>query len=153
MFCAGGGGLLLLMQPASNGIKTANAQITFMEPPLLPACSSRVSFLHGAACVKSSQPKSRVSAQVKILNNGRAGRQEPPTSAGQIASGRASHSGPTRFRLVRHICRQLSVSITGLNITNQPLLTDNSLSFGGLHWNNSSRSTRRRDTGFMISPH
>jgi TonB dependent receptor-like, beta-barrel/Carboxypeptidase regulatory-like domain/TonB-dependent Receptor Plug Domain len=35
----------------------------------------------------------------------------------------------------RHITRNLSASITGLNITNQHLLTDNSLTFGGLHWN------------------
>ncbi|HXY97690.1 MAG TPA: TonB-dependent receptor [Steroidobacteraceae bacterium] len=36
----------------------------------------------------------------------------------------------------RHITRDLSVSITGLNVTNQHLLTDNSLTFGGVHWNN-----------------
>ena len=28
------------------------------------------------------------------------------------------------------------MSITGLNITNEHLLTDNSLTFGGVHWNN-----------------
>ena len=36
----------------------------------------------------------------------------------------------------RNITRDLSVSITGLNITNEHLLTDNSLTFGGVHWNN-----------------
>lgn len=36
----------------------------------------------------------------------------------------------------RNITRDLSVSITGLNVTNQHLLTDNSLTFGGVHWNN-----------------
>jgi hypothetical protein len=36
----------------------------------------------------------------------------------------------------RHITRDLSVSLTGLNITNRHLLTDNSLTFGGVHWNN-----------------
>jgi hypothetical protein len=35
----------------------------------------------------------------------------------------------------RHITRDLSVSLSGTNITNQHLLTDNSLTFGGLHWN------------------
>jgi hypothetical protein len=36
----------------------------------------------------------------------------------------------------RNISRNLSVSITTLNLTNRHLLTDNSLTFGGLHWNN-----------------
>jgi outer membrane receptor protein involved in Fe transport len=36
----------------------------------------------------------------------------------------------------RNINRDLSVSLTGLNVTNQHLLTDNSLTFGGVHWNN-----------------
>jgi hypothetical protein len=36
----------------------------------------------------------------------------------------------------RNINRDLSVSITALNVTNRHLLTDNSLTFGGLHWNN-----------------
>jgi hypothetical protein len=36
----------------------------------------------------------------------------------------------------RNISRDLSVSITGLNVTNAHLLTDNSLTFGGVHWNN-----------------
>jgi outer membrane receptor protein involved in Fe transport len=36
----------------------------------------------------------------------------------------------------RNISRDLSVSITALNVTNRHLLTDNSLTFGGLHWNN-----------------
>jgi len=36
----------------------------------------------------------------------------------------------------RNISRDLSVSITTLNVTNRHLLTDNSLTFGGLHWNN-----------------
>jgi hypothetical protein len=30
----------------------------------------------------------------------------------------------------------LSLSLTGLNVTNKHLLTDNSLTFGGVHWNN-----------------
>jgi outer membrane receptor protein involved in Fe transport len=36
----------------------------------------------------------------------------------------------------RDISEDLSVSITTLNLTNRHLLTDNSLTFGGLHWNN-----------------
>jgi carboxypeptidase family protein len=36
----------------------------------------------------------------------------------------------------RNISNDLSVSITTLNVTNKHLLTDNSLTFGGLHWNN-----------------
>ncbi len=36
----------------------------------------------------------------------------------------------------RTLTRDLSVSITGLNVTNRHLLTDNSLTFGGVHWNN-----------------
>jgi TonB dependent receptor/Carboxypeptidase regulatory-like domain len=36
----------------------------------------------------------------------------------------------------RNISRDLSVSVTGLNVTNAHLLTDNSLTFGGVHWNN-----------------
>jgi len=36
----------------------------------------------------------------------------------------------------RNISRNLSVSITTLNLTNRHLLTDNSLTFGGVHWNN-----------------
>ncbi len=35
----------------------------------------------------------------------------------------------------RNISRDLSLSITGLNVTNRHLLTDNSLTFGGVHWN------------------
>jgi TonB dependent receptor/Carboxypeptidase regulatory-like domain len=35
----------------------------------------------------------------------------------------------------RNITRDLSVSITSLNVTNRHLLTDNSLTFGGVHWN------------------
>jgi hypothetical protein len=35
----------------------------------------------------------------------------------------------------RNITRDLSVSITGLNVSNRHLLTDNSLTFGGVHWN------------------
>jgi hypothetical protein len=35
----------------------------------------------------------------------------------------------------RNISRDLSVSITTLNLTNKHLLTDNSLTFGGVHWN------------------
>lgn len=35
----------------------------------------------------------------------------------------------------RNIGRDLSVSITALNLANRHLLTDNSLTFGGLHWN------------------
>jgi outer membrane receptor protein involved in Fe transport len=38
--------------------------------------------------------------------------------------------------LGRNINRDLSVSITALNVTDKHLLTDNSLTFGGLHWNN-----------------
>jgi TonB dependent receptor/Carboxypeptidase regulatory-like domain/TonB-dependent Receptor Plug Domain len=36
----------------------------------------------------------------------------------------------------RNISRDLSVSLTALNVTNRHLLTDNSLTFGGIHWNN-----------------
>jgi hypothetical protein len=36
----------------------------------------------------------------------------------------------------RSLSRDLSVSITALNVANRHLLTDNSLTFGGLHWNN-----------------
>jgi outer membrane receptor protein involved in Fe transport len=36
----------------------------------------------------------------------------------------------------RNISHDLSVSITALNVANRHLLTDNSLTFGGLHWNN-----------------
>jgi len=36
----------------------------------------------------------------------------------------------------RNITRALSVSLTGLNVTNRHLLTDNSLTFSGVHWNN-----------------
>jgi len=36
----------------------------------------------------------------------------------------------------RNLSRDLAVSITALNVTNRHLLTDNSLTFGGLHWNN-----------------
>jgi hypothetical protein len=36
----------------------------------------------------------------------------------------------------RNLSRDLSVSITTLNLTNKHLLTDNSLTFGGVHWNN-----------------
>ena len=35
----------------------------------------------------------------------------------------------------RNISPDLQVSLTGLNITNRHLLTDNSLTFGGVHWN------------------
>ena len=35
----------------------------------------------------------------------------------------------------RHFSRDLAVSITALNVTNRHLLTDNSLTFGGVHWN------------------
>jgi hypothetical protein len=40
------------------------------------------------------------------------------------------------FTVGRHISRDLSVSITTLNLTDKHLLTDNSLTFGGVHWNN-----------------
>jgi hypothetical protein len=36
----------------------------------------------------------------------------------------------------RIISRNLSVSVTTLNLANKHLLTDNSLTFGGVHWNN-----------------
>jgi len=36
----------------------------------------------------------------------------------------------------RNFSENLALSITGLNVTNEHLLTDNSLTFGGLHWNN-----------------
>ena len=36
----------------------------------------------------------------------------------------------------RNISRDLSVSITALNLANKHLLTDDSLTFGGVHWNN-----------------
>ncbi|MFZ0500037.1 MAG: TonB-dependent receptor [Steroidobacteraceae bacterium] len=35
----------------------------------------------------------------------------------------------------RDITRNLSLSLTGLNVANRHLLTDNSLTFGGVHWN------------------
>jgi outer membrane receptor protein involved in Fe transport len=35
----------------------------------------------------------------------------------------------------RHISPDLSVSITALNVANRHLLTDDSLTFGGVHWN------------------
>jgi len=35
----------------------------------------------------------------------------------------------------RNISDDLSLSVTGLNVTNRHLLTDNSLTFGGVHWN------------------
>jgi outer membrane receptor protein involved in Fe transport len=35
----------------------------------------------------------------------------------------------------RDITRDLSLSLTGLNVGNRHLLTDNSLTFGGVHWN------------------
>lgn len=35
----------------------------------------------------------------------------------------------------RDFTRDLSVSLTALNVTNRHLLTDNSLTFGGVHWN------------------
>jgi outer membrane receptor protein involved in Fe transport len=35
----------------------------------------------------------------------------------------------------RDITDNLSLSLTGLNVTNKHLLTDNSLTFGGVHWN------------------
>jgi hypothetical protein len=35
-----------------------------------------------------------------------------------------------------HISRDLALSITGLNVTNRHLLTDNSLTFSGVHWSN-----------------
>jgi len=38
--------------------------------------------------------------------------------------------------LGRNITRDLSLSITTLNLANKHLLTDNSLTFGGVHWNN-----------------
>jgi outer membrane receptor protein involved in Fe transport len=36
----------------------------------------------------------------------------------------------------RDITDNLEVSVTGTNVTNRHLLTDNSLTFGGVHWNN-----------------
>jgi TonB dependent receptor/Carboxypeptidase regulatory-like domain len=36
----------------------------------------------------------------------------------------------------RNFSRDLAVSITALNVTNRHLLTDSSLTFGGVHWNN-----------------
>jgi hypothetical protein len=35
----------------------------------------------------------------------------------------------------RMLTRDLTFSVTGLNVTNRHLLTDNSLTFGGVHWN------------------
>ncbi len=35
----------------------------------------------------------------------------------------------------RNFSRNLQVSVTALNLTNEHLLTDNSLTFGGVHWN------------------
>jgi hypothetical protein len=39
------------------------------------------------------------------------------------------------FSAGRMLSRDLSLSITALNVTNRRLLTDNSLTFGGVHWN------------------
>ena len=36
----------------------------------------------------------------------------------------------------RNFSRNLQVSVTALNLTNKHLMTDNSLTFGGVHWNN-----------------
>ena len=36
----------------------------------------------------------------------------------------------------RNFSRDLSLSLTALNVANKHLLTDNSLTFGGVHWNN-----------------
>ncbi len=36
----------------------------------------------------------------------------------------------------RNFSRALQVSVTALNLTNKHLMTDNSLTFGGVHWNN-----------------
>jgi hypothetical protein len=36
----------------------------------------------------------------------------------------------------RNLSRDLSVSVTALNVTDKHLLTDDSLTFGGVHWNN-----------------
>ncbi|MGA9366979.1 MAG: hypothetical protein WBV35_05950, partial [Steroidobacteraceae bacterium] len=36
----------------------------------------------------------------------------------------------------RNITRDLALSLTGTNVTNKHMLTDNSLTFGGVHWNN-----------------
>ena len=36
----------------------------------------------------------------------------------------------------RNFTRNLQVSVTGLNVTDEHLLTDNALTFGGVHWNN-----------------
>ncbi|MGB6486767.1 MAG: TonB-dependent receptor [Steroidobacteraceae bacterium] len=55
-----------------------------------------------------------------------------------------SNDGPTThlpsyttldLSMGRDITRDLSLSLTGLNVTNKHLLTDNSLTFGGVHWN------------------
>jgi TonB dependent receptor/Carboxypeptidase regulatory-like domain len=40
------------------------------------------------------------------------------------------------LKVGRNFSRDLVVSITALNVTNRHLLTDNSLTFGGVHWNN-----------------
>ena len=40
------------------------------------------------------------------------------------------------LKVGRNFSRDLSVSITALNLTNRHLLTDNSLTFGGVHWGN-----------------
>ncbi|HTT06702.1 MAG TPA: TonB-dependent receptor [Steroidobacteraceae bacterium] len=55
------------------------------------------------------------------------------------AFGPPSHlPGYTIFDLTigRQVTSDLSLSVTALNLTNRHLLTDNSLTFGGLHWNN-----------------
>jgi outer membrane receptor protein involved in Fe transport len=44
----------------------------------------------------------------------------------------------------RNFSRDLGVSITALNVTNRHLLTDNSLPFGGVHWNNPSQMAEYR---------
>jgi outer membrane receptor protein involved in Fe transport len=35
----------------------------------------------------------------------------------------------------RKLTDGLSLAVTALNVTNRRLLTDNSLTFGGVHWN------------------
>jgi TonB dependent receptor-like, beta-barrel/Carboxypeptidase regulatory-like domain len=61
-----------------------------------------------------------------------------------VNSGLANGDGPSShlpsyalldLTVGRNFTRDLQASITALNVTNRHLLTDNSLTFGGLHWN------------------
>jgi hypothetical protein len=56
-------------------------------------------------------------------------------SNGDVGSSHLSSYVVLDLTVGRNISRDLTVSITTLNLTNRHLLTDNSLTFGGVHWN------------------